>query len=120
MQAEAACMRRASHSGLPAAVKRLLDCSLGRVGAAIDDLLRAWYKDRVKGLLGVVRATCHVLEGGRRRIGKARTLLSRRCYELFCRTVKGRCKRSVGVAVSCALLCGRWAGAERAHGGRRT
>ena len=34
-----------------AAVKRLLDCSLGRVDAAIDDLLRAWYKDRVKGLL---------------------------------------------------------------------
>ena len=54
-----------------AAVKRLLDCSLGRV----DDLLRAWYKDRVKGLLGIVRATCHVLEGGRRHIGKARALL---------------------------------------------
>jgi hypothetical protein len=30
-----------------AAVKRLLDCSFGRVDAAIDDLLRAWYKDRV-------------------------------------------------------------------------
>jgi hypothetical protein len=35
-----------------AAVKRLLDCSLGRVDESIDDLLRAWYKDRVKGLLG--------------------------------------------------------------------
>ena len=58
-----------------AAVKRLLDCSLGRVDAAIDDLLRAWFKDRVKGLLGIVRATCHVLEGGRRHIGKARALL---------------------------------------------
>ncbi len=58
-----------------AAVKCLLDCSLGRVDAAIDDLLRAWYKDRVKGLLGIVRATCHVLEGGRRHIGKARVLL---------------------------------------------
>ena len=31
------------------------------------------YKDRIKGLLGIVRATCHVLEGGR--IGKARALL---------------------------------------------
>jgi len=58
-----------------AAVKRLLDCSLGRVDAAIDDLLRAWYKDRVKGLLSIVRATCHALEGGRRHIGKARALL---------------------------------------------
>jgi len=58
-----------------AAVKRLLDCSLGRMDAAIDDLLRAWYKDRVKGLLGIVKATCHVLEGGRRHIGKARALL---------------------------------------------
>ena len=47
--------------------------------AAIDDLLArwAWYKDRVKGLLGIVRATCHVLEGGRRHIGKARALLLR-------------------------------------------
>ncbi len=53
-------------------VERLLDCSLD---TAIDDLLRAWYKDRVKGLLGIVRATCHVLEGGRRHIGKARALL---------------------------------------------
>ena len=38
-------------------------------------LLRAWYKDRVKGLLGIVKATCHVLEGGRRHIGKVRALL---------------------------------------------
>ena len=53
-----------------AAVKRLLDCSLCRMDAAVDDLLRAWYKDRVKGLLG-----CHVLEGGRRQIRKARALL---------------------------------------------
>ena len=55
-----------------AAVKRLLDCSLGRVDVAIDDLL---YKGRVKGLLGIVSATCHVLEGGRRHVGKARALL---------------------------------------------
>ena len=70
--------RRARQGGrvVIAAVKRLLDCSLGRVDAAIDaDLLRAWYKDRVKGLLGIVRATCHVLECGRRHIGKARALL---------------------------------------------
>ena len=68
--------RRARQGGrVIAAVKRLLDCSLGRVDAAIADLLRVWYKDRVKGLLGIVRATCHVLECGRRHIGKARALL---------------------------------------------
>ena len=58
------------------AVKRLLGGRLGHMDAAINDLLRMWYKDRVKGLLGIVKATCHVLEGGRRLIiGKARALL---------------------------------------------
>ena len=71
----AAAVRARQGGRVIAAVKRLLDCSLGRVDAAIDDLLRAWYKDRVKGLLGMVRATCHVLEGARRHIGKARALL---------------------------------------------
>jgi hypothetical protein len=100
-----------------AAVKRLLDCSLGRVDAAIDDLLRAWYKDRVKGLLGTVRATCHVLEGGRRHIGKARALL-RVILQNSEGSLQAQCR--VGVAVSCAMLGGRWAGVERAHGGPRT
>ncbi len=40
-----------------------------------------------------------------------------RCCELFSRTVKGRCKRRVGVAVSCALLCGRTADAKEVIGG---
>ena len=98
-----------------AAGKRLLDCSVGRVDAAIDDLLRTWHKDRVKGLLGIVRATCHLLEGGRHHIGKARALLrvilqnseGSKQTQCRCRSLVRTTLRTMGRAA-------------RAHGGLRT
>ncbi len=95
-----------------AAVKRLLDCSLGRVDAAIDDLLRAWYKDRVKGLLGIVRATCRVLEGGRRHVGKARALL-RAILQNSEGMLQAQCRRRSLVCTSLRTMGRGRAGARR-------